>query len=68
MKNIDLIVNHLNITGSISIREAMDDFSMSGGSLTKYISILKKNGFNIKRIFKKHPITGKRYARYFLVK
>jgi hypothetical protein len=66
MTNIDTIVLHLNKTGSISIREAMDDYSMSGGSLTKYISMLKRDGRDIVKVWKIHPLTGKRYARYYL--
>lgn len=65
MTNIDTIVNHLNKLGSISIREAMDDYSMSGGSLTKYVSILKREGYDIVKLWKIHPLTGKRYARYY---
>jgi hypothetical protein len=43
----------------------MDDYSMSGGSLTKYISILKREGNDIVKVWKIHPLTGKRYARYY---
>ena len=49
----------------LSIREAMDDYSMSGGSLTKCISILKREGNDIVKVWKIHPLTGKRYARYY---
>ncbi|WP_425540717.1 helix-turn-helix domain-containing protein [Rhodoblastus acidophilus] len=62
------VLQHMNRTGSISIREAMDDYGMSGGSLTKYISELRKNGYGIKTKWKNHPITGRRYARYELVR
>lgn len=61
------ILNHLNKVGSISIREAMDDYGMSGGSLTKYVSNLRKAGHNIHRETRKHPITGRKYARYHLM-
>lgn len=60
------IVDHLNKTGSISIREAMDDYNISGGHLTKIISDLKKKGMVIHREFKRHPINNRRYARYTL--
>ena len=59
-----LFRSHLQSVGNISIREAMDDYGLSGGSLTKVISDLKKAGHNIVKAFRKHPITGKRYARY----
>lgn len=65
--SIAVVKRHLEITGTISIREAMDDYGMSGGSLTKYISDLRKQNVNINRVFGKHPITGKRYARYYLI-
>ena len=64
---VAVVKKHLDITGTISIREAMDDYGMSGGSLTKYISILRRQNVDIERVFLKHPITGKRYARYYLI-
>lgn len=67
MTKLDKIMKHLRIVGTISIREAMDDYNISGGSLTKYISILRHDyEWPISREFKKHPITGDRYARYTL--
>jgi hypothetical protein len=65
MTSIDTVLLHIRKLGSISIREAMDDYSMSGGSLTKYISILKREGNDIVKVWKIHPLTGKRYARYY---
>lgn len=61
------VLKHMQSVGSISIREAMDDYGMSGGSLTKYISVLKAEGHNIHKEVRKHPITGRKYARYHLV-
>lgn len=61
------IERHLDKAGSISIREAMDDYNVSGGHLTKIICRLKERGMNIVTQFQKHPITGRRYARYFLL-
>ncbi len=58
------VLTHITKTGSISIREAMDDYSMSGGSLTKYISNLRMLGHSIIKEFRVHPMTGRRYARY----
>jgi hypothetical protein len=60
-----IILNHLMVTGTISIREAMDDYNMSGGALTKCISELNRDGYKIDKIWYKHPITGQRYARYY---
>jgi hypothetical protein len=65
MTKLDIVLNHLSTTGSISIREAMDDYGMSGGALTKYISILRRDyDLNIITQWKSHPVTGARYARY----
>lgn len=63
--SVETIKKHLEATGTISIREAMSDYSMSGGSLTKYISILRRQNYPVQKVFCKHPITGQRYARYF---
>lgn len=61
------IINHLTKTGSISMREAMDDYGMAGNVLSKVISNLRKEGKNIITDMKKHPLTGRKYARYKLV-
>jgi hypothetical protein len=65
--SIAIVRKHLETTGSISIRDAMADYGMSGGSLTKYISELRRQEYPVKRVFHKHPITGKRYARYYFM-
>lgn len=68
MKNspINQIFSHLTRVGSITIREAMDDYNISGGHLTKIISRLKKEGHEIVTEMKTHPITKSRYAKYVL--
>jgi hypothetical protein len=67
MTKLDKIMKHLRTVGNISIREAMDDYNISGGALTKYISVLRNDyEWPIAREFRKHPITGDRYARYTL--
>ena len=58
------IYEHLVSAGSISQREAMVEYST--GSLTKEITRLRRAGVPIDTVRKVHPITGKRYARYFL--
>ena len=58
------IIAHMKAQGSISQREALLDYSVQ--SLTKRISELREVGFNIHRELHKHPITGQRYARYYL--
>lgn len=67
MTKIQKLVTHLKKTGSISHREAMDDYQMSGGALTKYISILRnEHDMPIASKAKRHPITGQIYTRYVL--
>lgn len=69
MSKLRIVQKHLLRTGSISIREAMADYGISGGALTKYISILRNDyGWDINRTFRTHPITGTRYARYTMDK
>lgn len=66
MTQLEMIANHFRTTKSISQREALIDYSIQ--SLTKRISELRDMGFNIITQFKKHPVTGQRYARYVLKK
>jgi hypothetical protein len=67
MTKIQKLVKHLKKTGSISHREAMDDYQMSGGALTKYISQLRNEyHMNIVSLRRTHPITGQVYTRYTL--
>ena len=66
MTQLEMIANHFRNAKSISQREALIDYSIQ--SLTKRISELRDMGFNIITQFKKHPVTGQRYARYVLKK
>lgn len=66
MTKIQKVYAHLKKVGSISHREAMDDYQMSGGALTKYISMLRQSGYKIASKKKTHPITGQEYTRYVL--
>jgi hypothetical protein len=59
------ILDHMKRTGSITMREAMLDYSIQ--SLTKRISELRKAGYKIETEHKHHPTTGQRYARYKLM-
>ena len=59
------ILDHLYRTCSITMREALMDYSIQ--SLTKRISELRKDGYKIETEHKHHPTTGQRYARYKLV-
>lgn len=66
MTQNEIIIQHFKKAKSISQREALVDYSIQ--SLTKRISELKAMGYNIQTQFKKHPVTGQRYARYVLTK
>lgn len=50
--------------GTMSIREANSEFGMSGGSVTKTISVMRRNGMNIVKEWRSNPLTGRKYARY----
>ena len=56
------VLNHIQNAGSITQREALMDHSIQ--CLTKRIQELRDHGYRVKTTFKKHPITGQRYARY----
>lgn len=66
MTQNEIIYFHLKRAGSISQREALVDYSVQ--SLTKRISELRGFGVHIITQYKKHPVTGQRYARYVLSK
>ncbi len=58
------IMKHLKKAGSITVREAMVEYSVS--CLPKRISELRELGNDIISIVKFHPITGQKYTRYTL--
>jgi len=60
------IMKHLRTAGSITVREAMIEYSIS--SLTKRIHELRGLGYDIESVRKSHPVTGQRYTRYVLIK
>ena len=64
MTQTTMILDHMKRTGSITMREALLDYSIQ--SLTKRISDLRKMGYRIKTERRLHPTTGQRYARYKL--
>ena len=53
---------------SISIGEAFINWQLSGGHLTKIMSNLRKDGYNIVSQWRKNSVTGRRYKRYSLAK
>lgn len=60
------ILEHMKRTGSITLREALIDYSVQ--SLTKRIQELRALGYKIKSVHKTHPTTGQRYTRYTLLR
>ena len=60
------VYRHMDRTGSISARDAMDDYSMTSATLARRICDLEEAGFKIRRVRKTHPISGLRYTRYEL--
>lgn len=66
MTQNEMILDHMKRTGSITMREALIDYSVQ--SLTKRIQELRAAGYKIKSVSKKHPTTGQRYTRYTLLR
>lgn len=64
MTQHDKIMRHLKKAGSITVREAMVEYSIQ--SLTKVISVLRTQGHKIKSNVRHHPVTGQKYVRYTL--
>lgn len=62
MTQHDKIVKHLNKAGSITVREALIEYSIA--SLTKRVQELRELGHDIVSQPKTHPVTGQRYVRY----
>ena len=60
------VYRHMERTGSISARDAMDDYSMTSATLARRICDIEADGFEIRRVRKVHPISGLRYTRYEL--
>lgn len=56
------LITHFKKAGSITVREAMVDYSIA--SLTKRIQELRDSGFNIESRVKHHPVTKQKYVRY----
>lgn len=60
------VYQHMVRAGSISAREAMADYSMSGNTLSRRITDIVAAGYSIERDRRKHPLTGNMYTRYSL--
>jgi len=64
MTQNQIIKKHLQRAGSITVREAMIEYSIQ--SLTKRIQEMREDGDNIKSTVKYHPVTQQKYVRYTL--
>lgn len=64
MTQNQIILKHLEKAGSITVREALVEYSVA--SLTKRIQELREAGHKIVSTVKHHPVTQQRYTRYTL--
>lgn len=64
MTQNQIILKHLRKAGSITVREAIVEYSIQ--SLTKRIQELRESGHEIVSTVKFHPITRQKYVRYTL--
>ena len=64
MTQNQIIMKHLKKAGSITVREALIEYSVQ--SLTKRIQELREAGNEIVSTVKFHPITRQKYVRYTL--
>lgn len=64
MTQNERIIKHLRKAGSITVREAIVEYSIQ--SLTKRIQELREAGYEIISTVKRHPVTGQQYTRYSL--
>lgn len=60
------IVQHMRKNGQITAREAMADYGMASGTLTRRITDISEAGFEVKKHQREHPVTGQKYTRYTL--
>ena len=58
------IMKHLEKAGSITVREAIMEYSIQ--SLTKRIAELREAGNDIVSTVRHHPMTKQKYVRYTL--
>ncbi len=66
MTQTQLIQRHMQRAGSISARDAMDDYAITSATLARRICDLIENGVEVNRIRKRHPVTRRSYTRYEL--
>ncbi len=59
------VLDYLQTKGDASAREAMLDLDINSGSLTRRITELRDAGYRITDENRRHPVSGRRYKRYF---
>ena len=64
-KQLDTIMKHLQTVGSITNREAIVEYNIM--ALPRRICDLKEFGLKFNSVRKTHPVTFKRYVRYYLI-
>lgn len=66
MTQTDIIIKHIEKTGSISARDAMLDYDMTSATLARRMCDLEEQGHTVIRERKHHAVSGKPYTRYTL--
>lgn len=59
------VLDYLQGVGDASPRDASNDIGINSGSFTRRITELRDAGYSISDEWRKHPVTGRRYKRYF---
>ena len=65
--NKTIILAYLQKNKRLTIGEAFINYQLSGGHITKIISLLRKDGHAIKTVWNRNPVTKRRYASYHLI-
>lgn len=60
------VLQHMRRAGSLSAREAMNDYGITSATLARRMCDIEENGFKIERQRRVHPLTSRRYTRYML--
>ena len=61
---VDRLLQHFEQGKVTTLRGAMIDFGVA--SLTRRVADLRERGHNIQKNMKRNPVTGQRYAEYYL--
>ncbi len=66
VSNAGIIRAHIAKHGAISTRDAAQYYGMTGGTLTKEISNMRRGNVALSRQWVKDTVTGRRFAQYRL--